>query len=180
MLSRVVVHSEVGYAEWLLKAEAFYDEMPPAEAGEEMYRKYGCVQCHSIDGTANTGPSFKGIFGESHLMTDGSNVVVDENYIRDSILDPQAVIRDGYQGVMPTFQGKLEEKHIRWLIAFIKQLSGVEPEPVVEDVPVAETGEDALTDDAESVPIGEADDGDVAEPSVEDEASQAEEEQIKL
>jgi cytochrome c oxidase subunit 2 len=55
-------------------------------------------------------------------MRDGSSVVVDENYLRESILDPQAKIRDGYPPAMPTFKGMLDDDKIRFLIEYIKTL----------------------------------------------------------
>jgi cytochrome c oxidase subunit II len=123
MLSKVVVHEPAEFAQWLEKAASFTDTLPPADAGEYMYKKYGCNQCHTLDGSANTGPSFLNNFGYEHLMSDGSTVLVDENYVSESVLNPQAKIRDGFQGVMPTFQGKIKEEDIRYLIAFLKSLS---------------------------------------------------------
>ena len=123
MITQVVVHEPADFAAWLEKAAAFVDTLPPADAGEYLYKKYGCNQCHSVDGTANTGPSFQNSYGYEHLMSDGTTVAVDENYIHESILDPQAKIRDGFQGVMPTFQGKIKESEIRQITAYLKYLS---------------------------------------------------------
>ncbi len=53
-------------------------------------------------------------------MTDGKSFLVDENYIRESMLQPQAEIREGFEGIMPTFQGVLREREIQALIEFIK------------------------------------------------------------
>src|SRR5690606_35085832 len=92
------------------------------EQGSRIYESRGCAQCHSIDGSAGTGPSFLGIFGEQHQLADGSSVVVDENYIRESILEPQAKVRAGFNPVMPTFQGKLSDRQIDALINWVKTL----------------------------------------------------------
>ncbi len=151
MLSRVVVHTAADYEQWLETAGAFYEQLPPAEAGAEMLRKFGCVQCHSVDGSAGTGPTLKDIYGQTHQFTDGTSAAVDENYIRDSILNPLDKVRQGYQGVMPTFQGKITDQEISWIIAAIKAYSGVEEpmpaeetgaEPSGEDAPAAEDVED--------------------------------------
>ena len=59
-------------------------------------------------------------------LSDGSSVNVDENYLRESILEPQAKVRAGYKPVMPTYQGQLKDEEIAALIAYIKSLSGGE------------------------------------------------------
>lgn len=96
--------------------------MAPEEFGAKLYVSKACATCHSIDGSANTGPTWKGIFGKKHKMADGSEVLVDENYIRQSILEPNAKVVAGYQPVMPTYQGLLKDKQIDALIEFIKTL----------------------------------------------------------
>lgn len=129
MITTVTVHEPAEYAAWLEKAGSLADTMPPADAGEYLYTKYGCNQCHTTDGSASTGPSFLNSYGYEHLIAGGTTVTVNEDYIHESILDPQAKIRDGYQGVMPTFQGKIKESEIFQLIAYMKYLSDkVSPE----------------------------------------------------
>jgi cytochrome c oxidase subunit II len=120
MITSVVVHEEGGFEKWLADVERLIDLMPPLELGEKMYNQQGCATCHSLDGTVKTGPSFKGIFGKSETMQDGTTVVVDENYIRESILEPQAKIVSGFPPAMPTYKGKLSDKKIQGLIEFIK------------------------------------------------------------
>ena len=71
-------------------------------------------------GTRIQGPSFKGAFGRTETLSDGSQVKVDENYIRESILNPQAKIVQGYPPTMPTFQGLLKDREIDAIIAFLK------------------------------------------------------------
>ncbi len=80
------------------------------------------AQCHSLDGTAGTGPSFKGIYGHPVQLEGMAPVMVEDNYIRESILEPDAKIVKGFQPVMPTFKGKLSDKDITALIEFIKSL----------------------------------------------------------
>ena len=123
MLARVVVHPSGEFTRWLENAANFMEKMTPAEAGQTLYVRRGCVQCHSLDGSAMTGPSFKGVYGSLQAMADGESVTVDENYLRESILEPQAKVRAGYKPVMPTYQGQLKNEEIAALIAFIKSLS---------------------------------------------------------
>lgn len=126
MTTKVVVHPVGEFEKWVQRAADFHAEMRPSEAGERVYKIRGCGQCHSVDGRANVGPTFQGIFGRETKMRDGSTIKVDENYIRESILEPNAKIVAGYDAVMPTFQGRLSEKDISALIAFMKKLSGIE------------------------------------------------------
>ena len=124
MLSSVVVHPAGEFEKWLKDAANYTKNLPPVEAGKLLYQRHGCSQCHSIDAAAaGNGPTFKGIFGQTHVMADGSSVLVDENYIRESILEPQAKIRAGFQPIMSTYQGQLSDDDIANLIALIKSLS---------------------------------------------------------
>ena len=122
MNSKVVVHPFGEFDKWLEKAANFLDEVSPVEAGKILYERRGCAQCHSIDGSARSGPTFLGTYGTQQEMADGSLVTVDENYIRESILEPQAKIRAGYRPVMPTYQGQLNDKEIAALIQYLKSL----------------------------------------------------------
>ncbi len=120
MLARIHVVSEEKYREWQEQGDVRLGSMPLAELGRLLYDSHGCATCHSLDGSRREGPSLKGIFGATHAMRDGSSVVVDENYLRESILEPQARIVAGYEAIMPTYQGLLRERELAALIEFIK------------------------------------------------------------
>ncbi len=122
MIGRVRVLGEREFSEWEESGEATGEGLSLEEYGEQMYTAKACNTCHRVDGVAHTGPSFLGIYGSSHHMSDGSQVVVDENYIRESILNPQAKVVAGYQPVMPTYQGILKSRQVDALIAYIKSL----------------------------------------------------------
>ena len=123
MLGKVKVMNEEAYLAWLDKAAADIPEgMSLEEAGAQLYNSKACVTCHSIDGTPGVAPSFLGKFGTIEKLADGSEIEVDENYLRESILNPQAKIVQGYQPVMPTYQGVLKDRQIDALIAYIKSL----------------------------------------------------------
>jgi cytochrome c oxidase subunit 2 len=104
---------------------------PLWQLGEILYNAKGCAQCHSIDGSAKTGPSWKGYYGkpvefarESGEKLDLSTEAGWENYIRESILLPQAKIHKGFEnGNMPSYQGQLSEKAISGITAYIKKLN---------------------------------------------------------
>jgi cytochrome c oxidase subunit 2 len=120
MLATVVVHEPGGYETWLADASNLFDKYTLPEIGEIYYTKFGCKSCHSLDGTRVIGPSFKGIWEAEHVLVDGSRVIVDENYIRESILEPQAKVVAGYDPVMPTFKGRFKDEDITAMIEFIK------------------------------------------------------------
>jgi cytochrome c oxidase subunit 2 len=122
MLTTVEVQEPTVFARWLEDAGNFVDRLPPAEAGELLYKQRGCSQCHSTDGTRLTGPSFRGLFGSSHAITSGDNVTVDENYVKESILAPAAKVTAGYDNVMPTYQGRMKDNEINAIIEYMKSL----------------------------------------------------------
>jgi cytochrome c oxidase subunit 2 len=98
----------------------------PAEAvlrGDQLSQRSGCRACHSTDGSAVIGPSWKGIYGKEEPLADGSSVLVDEAYIIDSIRNPGAKITDGFQDLMPAEIGaNLTDEQISDIIEFIKSL----------------------------------------------------------
>ncbi len=122
MLGKVKVVSEEEYNSWLNESGNIPGGMTPVEYGADLYQKRACVTCHSIDGRAGVAPSFKGRFGTVETLSNGESVTVDENYLRESILSPRAKVVAGYQPVMPTFQGILNDQQIDALIAYIKSL----------------------------------------------------------
>ncbi|HJN53203.1 MAG: c-type cytochrome [Pseudomonadales bacterium] len=92
-----------------------------AERGREIARVKGCVACHSTDGSKGLGPSWKGMYGRTETLVDGSTVVVDDEYIRESIREPNAKLVEGYAPVMITLP--LTDDEIDALIALAKALS---------------------------------------------------------
>jgi cytochrome c oxidase subunit 2 len=119
------------YREYLADPVTFIASNPdvdgldtPTAMGQKLYLKKGCAQCHSVDGSAGTGPTFLGLFGSSRPLQDGSAVVADENYVRESILNPNAKVVAGFESVMPTYQGRLKDREITALIAYLESLAG--------------------------------------------------------
>ena len=123
MIGKVKAVSHDEYITWLDEAGLGSEDMPLAELGVKAYVSKACQTCHSIDGTPGTGPSFKGIFGQSERMADGKMITVDENYLRESILNPNAKVVNGYQSIMPSYQGLLKDREIDALIEYIKSLN---------------------------------------------------------
>ncbi|MDI3339407.1 MAG: cytochrome c [Sphaerobacter sp.] len=94
------------------------DPSDPVQRGEAIYRQR-CAGCHTIDGSRRVGPTLRGLYGSEVPLEDGSTVVADEAYIRESIVDPTARIHAGYPRAMPSFDD-LSDQEIDDLIAFIR------------------------------------------------------------
>ncbi len=122
MLSRVIVHEPGGFEKWLAEAKKKMEDIPLVDLGKLIYDKQGCATCHSTDGTPRIGPSWKGVFGKTEHFTGGTAATVDEDYIRESIQDPQAKIVEGFPPSMPTYQGKLSDRQLSGVIEYIKTL----------------------------------------------------------
>ncbi len=94
------------------------------EQGKGLFSAKGCVACHSVDGTpkAGMGPTLKGLFGSKVEFVAGAGVTADENYIRESIENPMAKVKKGFNPIMPTFKGQVSETELNALIAYIQSL----------------------------------------------------------
>ncbi|MCP4898021.1 MAG: cytochrome c oxidase subunit II [bacterium] len=126
MIAHVVVHPPGEFETWLEKASNFLETMTPVDAGRKLYSLRGCQQCHSVDGTAKVGPTLSGIFGHDVSLVGGQSIVVDENYLRRSLLEPAVDVVAGYEPVMPTYQGRLKDGEINAIIEYIKSLTDEE------------------------------------------------------
>lgn len=122
MLATVHVLSREDFEEWLETGLEVDEDMPLADLGRQTYTSAGCNACHTLDGSDRIGPSFLNLFDSERELADGSVIVADEDYIRRSILEPQADITAGYPANMPSYTGRLNERQIDGLIAFIKEL----------------------------------------------------------
>ena len=118
MVGSVVVMEPNDYQAWLSGGGA---GLTMAARGEQLFQQLGCVGCHLNDGSGR-GPSLTGKYGAQEALANGTTVNVDDTYIRESILNPQARLVAGYGPVMPTFQGLVNEEGLMSLIEFIKSL----------------------------------------------------------
>jgi cytochrome c oxidase subunit II len=122
MLARVVVHTPEGFQAWVAEEIKKIESMPLVELGALTFNQSGCATCHSLDGAAKVGPTFQGLFGKQEKLLGLGTVNVDENYLRESILEPQAKIVDGFPPSMPTFKGQLSDRRISGLVEYIKTI----------------------------------------------------------
>lgn len=121
MLAKVFVETPEEHAKFIEKISRWWEGKPPIEVGSKLYTSRGCAQCHSLDGTVGQGPSWKGIWGKTEQTNKGPRLV-DENYIRESIEDPNAAIVNGFNPIMPTYKGRFKDPELEGLFAFIKSL----------------------------------------------------------
>jgi cytochrome c oxidase subunit 2 len=119
MIGRFVAQSPTDYSQWLEQAGS---NQTLAAQGEQLFRQFGCSGCHGPAATVHA-PSLAGLYGRRVPLQNGQVVVADDQYIRDSILMPQAQIAAGYPPIMPTFQNVLSEDQVLKLVAYIKSLA---------------------------------------------------------
>ena len=115
---RVVTNEE--YQDYINDRRA--QDLSPEEKGLAKMKEFACFSCHSIDGSPAVGPSYKGLWGKTEDMADGSKVTVDENYFRESVLNPNAKIVKGFAPAMPAFEGRATDEDIGNMIAYLKTL----------------------------------------------------------
>jgi cytochrome c2 len=92
---------------------------PLAEQGRHVFESKGCVSCHALQGAAKIGPNLQGLYGKKVDLADGSSVVADDSYVRESIENPQSQLVRGYSPLMPTFKGLLKPAELNALVAFV-------------------------------------------------------------
>lgn len=99
-------------------------------AGKKIFQEQGCISCHGANGEGGKGPPLTGVFGSKVKLEGGQTVTADEDYIRNSVRNPQSQIVEGYrQPLMPTYyKEQLSEEHLLQIIAFIKSLSTATPQ----------------------------------------------------
>jgi cytochrome c oxidase subunit II len=120
MIGEVIVMDPAAYQAWMSGGAASSGTL--AASGQQIFQQLGCATCHRSD-TQGRGPNLVGLFGKPVLLEDGRTVMADENYIRESILNPGVKIVSGFQPIMPTFQGQVSEESLMALVAYVKSLA---------------------------------------------------------
>ena len=134
MIGSVVVMEPREFDNWLSGNVA---STTPAAAGGQLYQTLGCVSCHGASGEGGRGPTLAGLFGKQTTLTGGQSIRADEAYIRESIMNPQAKLVDGFGPIMPTFQGQISEDQLVQLLAFIKSMQAPGAQPAAAASPAA-------------------------------------------
>ncbi len=138
MLATLKVLPKQEYERWLAdESEAIrLARMKPSDLGKELYVSKGCNACHSLDGSRLVGPSFLKLFGKEEELSDGKKITADENYLKNSILDPNSqIVKDYPPNQMPAFAGMVSDEEIHGLIEFIKTIKEPQAPPVVATGP---------------------------------------------
>jgi len=113
------------YDLWAQGLDADVAALTPVEAGRRLFTEQGCYACHNPESGA-LGPNIVGVFGSQVKLADGSQILADEAYLRESILYPQNRLVAGYMPVMPTYRGLLNETQLMQIIAYIKSVGAEE------------------------------------------------------
>jgi cytochrome c oxidase subunit 2 len=114
----VVVMEREDYRDWL-SSQAATGSL--ADQGRQLFLKLQCITCHSANADARA-PVLEGLYGRTVSLKNGRTVVADDAYLRESILYPEAKIVQGWEPIMPTFKGQVEEEDLIKLLAFIRSL----------------------------------------------------------
>jgi cytochrome c oxidase subunit 2 len=116
----VVVMEPAEFQAWLAGSDP--GDASPVAAGEKLFTSLGCATCHRKD-SKGRGPVLDGLIGKQVELADGSKVTADAAYLRESIVNPNAKLVTGYQAIMPTFRGLVNEEGILALVEYIKTLT---------------------------------------------------------
>ena len=130
MRGTVVVEDQAAFDAWLKSQPTFAStQMVSAtggaagsvEQGKSLAQAKGCVACHTVDGGPGVGPTWKGLFGKTETLVDGSTVLIDEAALKLDIVDPMARVVKGFPPIMP--KSELKGDELAALVAYIKSLS---------------------------------------------------------
>lgn len=122
MTGSVIVMEQTDYEKWLLEGNV--EELAGgASTGEQIFTKMGCLVCHR-EGASARGPFLAGVFGSEVQLQTGETITADEEYLRESILNPKAKIVFGYAALMPTYKNQLSQDDVFELVNYIKSLEG--------------------------------------------------------
>ena len=150
MRGQMIVEEQGAFDQWLSSQPTFAQTLAAAtkpgqdsvlEKGRQLVEQYGCGACHSQDGSTSLGPGWKGLYGRTEQLADGTSVQVDEAYLKQSILQPQARLVQGYPPVMVAYT--LNDDELGALVALIKSLGAASQEPSASEA--LDRGDDLAT-----------------------------------
>jgi cytochrome c oxidase subunit 2 len=150
MRGQMIVEEQGAFDQWLSSQPTFAQTLAAAtkpgqdsvlEKGRQLVEQYGCGACHSQDGSTSLGPGWKDLYGRTEQLADGTSVQVDEAYLKQSILEPQARLVQGYPPVMVAYT--LNDDELGALVALIKSLGAASQEPSASEA--LDRGDDLAT-----------------------------------
>jgi cytochrome c oxidase subunit 2 len=122
MIGKVIAMNPADYEKWLTTASSVGVAM--ASSGKELFSKVGCLTCHRKD-TGPRGPDLAGLFGRRVRLANGAEITANQEYIRESILNPAAKTVAGYAQIMPTYKTQLTSEQVNQLIEYVRSLNEV-------------------------------------------------------
>jgi len=126
MLAQLIVMPPREYAEWVehggREGGEGKGEEPLHERGERVVKGAGCLNCHAVEGKEKIGPNLRGLYGSKVPLADGTSVKADEEYLRESIVDPGAKVVKGYPNVMPTYKTSMPPDDVNAAVEHLKTL----------------------------------------------------------
>jgi cytochrome c oxidase subunit 2 len=139
MVGKVVVMEPNDYEAWLQGGPVAPQTVQAS--GQAMFQNLACATCHQGGAPSQLGraPALEGIFGSERQLTGGRTVTADDDYLRESILDPSEKVVDGYQPIMPTYKGQVSEEELMRLISYLKTLGGERAQAPATPVVTAKT-----------------------------------------
>ena len=152
MRGHMIVEEQDAFDQWLNSQPTFAQTLTTAakpsrdsvlEKGRLLAENLGCSACHSQDGSASLGPGWKGLYGRTEQLADGTSVLVDEAYLKESILDPKARLVQGYPPVMVTYT--LNDDELGALVALIKSLGAAQQDNEPSASEASGPGDDLAT-----------------------------------
>jgi len=159
MLSKCVVEKDMdSFNKWLEDVSDWRGKVAPIDQGRIYYNQRGCSVCHNLTGApGGTGPTWKDMFGNNIPLADGTTIVADEAYVKESILEPQAKIhlKYGPPSPMPSFKGAFKDYDIEAITYFMKSISAnykgpdLKPYTVPGPKPTKSPGETSATQPAQ-------------------------------
>jgi cytochrome c oxidase subunit 2 len=129
MIGSVIALEPEQYEAWLAGGPAGKSMVA---SGAELFQSLACYTCHRLSGDNLAGgvlaraPRLEGLYGNQVRLIDGRTLVADDNYLRESILNPAAKVVAGWQPIMPTYQGQVTEEQLAQLISYVRSLGGQE------------------------------------------------------
>jgi cytochrome c oxidase subunit 2 len=121
MLAMIHVVDQKTFDDFMKEGPKKPDDLTPEQWGEKLFTQNNCNTCHSRDGSKSPGPGFKGMYGRDEMMSTNDMIKIDDNYIRESILKPQAKVVMGFTTVqMPQFA--LSDRQVDAIIAYLKTI----------------------------------------------------------
>jgi len=119
-LVRVVAPDD--FVNWIAGQQANV-VVDPVLQGQQLVQQYGCITCHSLDGSTKIGPTWKGLYESTVKVDDGTTLTADDIYLKSSILEPNLYVVEGFpSNVMPSFSKILDQTQVESIVAFIESL----------------------------------------------------------